>query len=371
MLLYIKYRFNVPVATFARMYKRLMDKTLHRKNMEADWMLQFLISEKFRFQRHLLLIGFCIVVLYYSPPDYVEPFETYNRVVVFFQIILLAYSNMYFFVSKFLFRKKYLPYGFFVLLGMIVSFYTHELFSWFFEPDLLPNEDDHINFLTFSFIILMLITASAAVKLFQQWVMDTQLIHDLDLAKTNAELEQLKNQINPHFLFNMLNNANVLIEDDPTKASQVLMKLSDLLRYQLYDSSREKVLLTSEIHFLEDFLNLEKIRRDNFNFLIAKEGELSGVQVTPLLFISFVENAVKHNNDSTKLSYVNLFFLVRHNELFFRCINSKPAVKAVNKSGGLGLSNIKRRLELLFPASHDLKIEDNPEKYCINLTLKL
>ena len=86
----------------------------------------------------------------------------------------------------------------------------------------------------------------------------------------------------------MLNNANVLIEDDPKKASQVLMKLSDLLRYQLYDSSRDNVLLTSEIHFLEDFLNLEKVRRDNFNFLISKEGELSGEQVPPLLFISFI-----------------------------------------------------------------------------------
>jgi len=348
-----------------------MNKTVHRKTMDANWMLKLIISEKYRFQRHLSLIAFCIVVLYYSPPDYVEPFETYNRVVVFFQIILLAYSNMYFFVPKFLFRKKYLSYGLFVLSSMILSFYIHEVFSWCFKPDLLPYEDDSINFFTFSFMIMMLIIASAAVKLFQQWISDAQLIHDLDLAKTNAELEQLKNQINPHFLFNMLNNANVLIEDDPKKASQVLMKLSDLLRYQLYDSSRDKVLLTSEIHFLEDFLNLEKVRRDNFNFLISKEGELSGVQVPPLLFISFVENAVKHNNDSAKLSYVNLFFDVRHTALFFECINSKPAVKAVNKSGGLGLSNIKRRLELLFPSSHDLRIEDNSETYCVTLTLKL
>jgi sensor histidine kinase YesM len=348
-----------------------MNKTLHRNIMDTNWMLQVVVSEKYRLQRHLSIIAFCIVVLYYSPPDYVEPFETYNRLVIFFQIILLAYSNMYFFVPKFLFKKKYLSYGLFVLSGIILSFYIHEFFACYYKPDSLPYQDDSINFFTFSFIILMLIVASAAIKLFQQWISDAQLIFDLKLAKTNAELEQLKNQINPHFLFNMLNNANVLIEDDPKKASQVLMKLSDLLRYQLYDSSRDKVLLTSEIHFLEDFLNLEKVRRDNFNFLMSKEGELSGVQVPPLLFISFVENAVKHNNDSTKLSYVNLFFDVRHTELFFKCINSKPAVKAVNKPGGLGLDNIKRRLELLFPSSHDLKIEDNPETYCATLTLKL
>jgi len=325
--------------------------------MDTKWMIEFFISGKYRLYRHLLLIALSIVVLYYSPPDYVEPFESYNRIVIFFQILSLVYSNMYFFVPKFLLRKKYLSYSLSLLSGMILAYGIHEAASYYLKPDLLPYEDDAINFFTYSFMILVLIIASAAIKLFQQWISDAQLIHDLELAKAGAELEQLKNQINPHFLFNMLNNANVLIEDDPKKASQVLVKLSDLLRYQLYDSSRDKVLLTSEIHFLED--------------LISKEGELSGVQVPPLLFISFVENAVKHNNDSAKSSYVNLFFDVRGTELLFKCINSKPALKAVNKPGGLGLANIQRRLELLFPSTHDLKIEDNLETYCVTLTLKL
>ena len=348
-----------------------MNKSLPGKTTDTKWMVEFFISEKYRFHRHLLLIAFSIVVLYYSPPDYVEPFETYNRIVIFFQIILLVYSNMYFFVPKFLLRKKYLNYGLSVLSGMILAYSIHQVASYYLKSDLLPNEDDDINFFPYSFMIMVLIIASAAIKLFQQWISDAQLIHDLELAKAGAELEQLKNQINPHFLFNMLNNANVLIEDDPKKASQVLVKLSDPLRYQLYDSSRDKVLLTSEIHFLEDFLNLEKVGRDNFNFLISKEGELSGVQVPPLLFISFVENAVKHNNDSAKSSYVNLFFEVYRTELFFKCINSKPAVKAISKPGGLGMANIQRRLELLFPSTHDLKIEDNSETYSVTLTLKL
>lgn len=334
-------------------------------------MLEFIISKKHRLYRHLILIVFSIIVLYYSPPEYAEPYETFSRAVTFFQILLLAYSNMYFFVPKFLFRKKYLSYGLFVLAGMIISYFIHEVACYYFKPNLLPYQDDSINFFTFSFMIMVLIIASAAVKLFQQWIADAQLIHDLEMAKTNAELEQLKNQINPHFLFNMLNNANVLIEDDPKKASQVLMKLSDLLRYQLYDSTRDKVLLTSEIHFLEDFLNLEKVRRDNFNTLISKEGDLSGVQVPSLLFISFVENAVKHNNDVAKASYVNLYFVVKNNQIFFKCVNSKPTLKAVKKTGGLGLANIKRRLELLFPSSHTLKIEDSPETYSVTLILDL
>jgi len=348
-----------------------MSKTLHKQTMDTNLMLQFIISKKYRLYRHLILIGLSIIVLYYSPPDYLEPTETYNRAVTLFQVLLLAYSNMYFFVPKFLFQKKYLSYSLSVLAGMIISYSIMRTASYYFKPNLLPYQDDYISFITFSFMIMVLIVASSSVKLFQQWISDAQLIHDLELAKTNAELEQLKNQINPHFLFNMLNNANVLVEDDPKKASQVLIKLSDLLRYQLYDSTREKVFLTSDIHFLEDFLELEKVRRDNFNVMISKEGDLNGVQIPPMLFISFVENAVKHNNDSAKSSYVNLFFEVRNNKLFFRCINSKPILKAVSKSGGLGLANIKRRLELLYPSSYLLKIEDNPETYSVTLTLKL
>src|SRR6478735_5516447 len=134
-----------------------MNKTLHSKTIDTNWMLQLIISGEYRVQRHLSIIAFCIVVLYYSPPDYVEPFETYNRLAIFFQILLLAYSNMYFFVPKFLFKKRYLSYGFFVLLSIIVLFYMHEFFACYFKPDSLPYQNDSINFFTFSFMILVLI----------------------------------------------------------------------------------------------------------------------------------------------------------------------------------------------------------------------
>lgn len=350
-----------------------MNKTIHRPLlMDTNWMLQLFISKKYRWHRHLILIGFSIVVLYYSPPDYKEPTETYNRIVTFFQIMLLSYSNMYFFVPWFLFRKRYISYCLSIIASIFTMSFINKVAADAFRRDLLPYESDDLNLITFSFIIIVLTIASASVKLFQQWIKDTQLINDLEQAKTSAELDQLKNQINPHFLFNMLNNANVLTKKDPDKASQVLMKLGDLLRYQLYDSAREQVFLTSDIHFLEDFLNLEKIRRDSFDFIISKEGELNGVQIPPLLFVSFVENAVKHNNDSEKASYVNLEFKYQNDELVFKCVNSKPILKAVkSNSGGLGLANIKRRLQLLFPDLHVLKIEEDQTTYSVMLSIKL
>ncbi|WP_243754642.1 sensor histidine kinase [Flavobacterium jejuense] len=302
------------------------------------------------------------VVLYNSTPEVTEP----TLILLFF--LLLFYVNMYLLVPKLLFRNKYVLYCMSILGIISLSALTYRIGCNLFGEGI---DSDGLNIPLFAALIVVLVSASTSVKLFQKWILDRQLIFELEKSKTSAELEQLKNQINPHFLFNMLNNANVLTKRDPEKASQVLMKLSDLLRYQLYDSARDKVLLTSDIHFLEDFLNLEKVRRDNFDFLISKEGDLNGVQIPPLLFISFVENAVKHNNDTSKTSFVHLFFDIRNGKLFFKCINSKPLMKAIYKTGGLGLVNIKRRLELLFPTSHNLKIEENKETFCITLNIKL
>jgi sensor histidine kinase YesM len=341
-----------------------MSETLRKEFSNENRALQFLISSRYRLYRHLLLIGLMSLVMYNSTPEVAEPTLT------LLLFLLLFYTNMYWLAPKLLFKNKYALYCLSVLgIIIILSAAIYYIGSYFVDSD---TDIGSLNIPLFATFIVVLIAASSSIKLFQKWVVDKQLIYDLEKSKISTELEQLKNQINPHFLFNMLNNANVLTKKDPEKASQVLMKLSDLLRYQLYDSARDKVLLTSDIRFLEDFLNLEKVRRDSFDFVISKEGDLSGVQIPPLLFISFVENAVKHNNDSANASYVNLFFNVSNGELFFRCINSKPILKAVNtNSGGLGLANIKRRLELLFPSTHALKIEDNPETYCITLTIKL
>lgn len=350
-----------------------MSKTLHKEMIEKNGMLQFFILSRYRLYRHLMMILFISLTLYKSDPEYTEPTETISQILALLLFLALVYSNMYFLVPKLLFQKKYSAYCLSVLIVTIISVLIRKSGGYFFVTNvkLDPYKED-VGAFPFSFIIFIIISASAAIKLFQQWMRDAELITELEQVNTIAELEQLKNQINPHFLFNMLNNANVLIKKDPEKASQVLMKLSDLLRYQLYDSTREKVFLTSDIHFLEDFLNLEKIRRDRFDFVISKEGNLNGVQIPPLLFISFVENAVKHNNDSEKASYVNLEFKIYNDEVFFKCINSKPILKAVKaNSGGLGLANIKRRLELLFPSSHILKIEDNEETFSVTLTVKL
>ena len=336
--------------------------------------LEFLVAAKYRLYRHLILISFISIGLFYGNDNLViEPGATIGKIIGIVLLLSLFYLNMYVLIPKLLFRNNYLDYGFAIIVLIVIFFILvltgrHLLKPYFNNPQSI----EPFNVFLFFFMFFVLVIASAGVKLFQRWIWDTQKINDLEKATLQSELEQLKNQINPHFLFNMLNNANVLTQKDPAKASQVLMKLSDLLRYQLYDSSRTKVLLTPDIHFIEDVLNLEKIRRDVFEFIVIKEGYVSGVQIVPLLFITFVENAVKHNMDGENGSYVHVYFDLKNDVLFFKCINSKPD-RMVNKkvNGGLGLANVKRRLELIYPQKHALKIEDNKKNYTVALTINL
>jgi LytS/YehU family sensor histidine kinase len=132
------------------------------------------------------------------------------------------------------------------------------------------------------------------MKVFKKWITDVQLMQELHEANLKTELEQLKSQVNPHFLFNTLNSLHVLMKTDPDKASQVLLGLSDLLRYQLYDSSKERILLSKDIHFIQNLLALEQVRKNDFSFEIHTEGNVEKVSLPPFIFIPFVENAIKH-----------------------------------------------------------------------------
>jgi two-component system, LytTR family, sensor kinase len=191
----------------------------------------------------------------------------------------------------------------------------------------------------------------------------------------NMELNGLRNQINPHFLFNMLNNVKALIRTDPEKATTVIMKLSEFLRYQLYENSEEKTSLVAELNFLSNFLNLEKIRRDNLSINIdtPEARTMTTVFLPPNLFTTFVENAVKHSVDiSSQEAWVKISIAINDGNLHFICSNSKGAVAPVptdNKNSGLGLANIKRRLELLYAGKHSLEIKSTENEYTVNLTI--
>jgi len=219
-------------------------------------------------------------------------------------------------------------------------------------------------------IIVLMFAGSTTFILFRNWLKSNLRIAELESATLKSELKYLKDQINPHFLFNTLNNAHVLFRENKPEASTILYKLEDLLRYQINNSSGEKILLTSDITFITDYLNLEKVRRDNFYFSINISGEIENIELPPLLFIPFVENAVKHSQDSEQASHINLLFEVKGNTFHFKCENSLPAYSSPElRPGGIGLKNISRRLELLFPGKHRLDLIEEETKYIVDLQI--
>jgi LytS/YehU family sensor histidine kinase len=166
----------------------------------------------------------------------------------------------------------------------------------------------------------------------------------------------------------MLNNANIMAGEDVEKSSYILTKLDDLLHYQVNEGLKKTVRLKDDIEFISDYLELEKIRRDNFIYNIHIEGN-TNIDVPPLLFIPFVENAVKHNPEND--SYVEIIFRITGNNLYFECKNPKAKLHRVREEGGIGLVNMRKRPELLFEKDYSLNLKDEKEVYTVILECRI
>ncbi|WP_075343164.1 sensor histidine kinase [Tenacibaculum agarivorans] len=187
------------------------------------------------------------------------------------------------------------------------------------------------------------------------------------------ELNYLKEQVNPHFLFNSLNSIYALSRQQSEETPDVVMQLSELMRYQLESAKNNSVLLRKELEFIENYVLLEEKRlskRCAIEFLI--EGDTSDFIIAPMLLIPFVENAIKHGAQATnESSTIDIGATVKDNKLYFNIVNSKPSVVFESKRKGIGLENVKRRLQLLYPGMYVLEIKDKEKVYSVNLTIDL
>lgn len=227
-----------------------------------------------------------------------------------------------------------------------------------------------INILSAFLAFFLLFAGTSSFVLFKKWILDMEQSKELESTTLHLELKLLENQINPHFLFNMLNNANIMVRKDPEMAIHIIGKLEEMLRYLMNENKGRKVSLKDEVVFLTDFLELEKTRRDYFNYTITVTGEKAdNVRIVPLLFIIFVENAVKHNHDSRKDSYVHLSFRMNGQKLFFVCENSIPEKNPDLQTGGIGLANVTRRLDLLCKGRYSLEQMKTERNYTVKLEL--
>ncbi|MEO8109637.1 MAG: histidine kinase [Ginsengibacter sp.] len=207
----------------------------------------------------------------------------------------------------------------------------------------------------------------------KSWYLKEEEKQILITANANAEIQLLKAQIHPHFLFNTLNNIYSFTLDKSPVAGDMVLQLSDMMRYMINDCDTPFVPLSKELKMMSDYIALEKVRYGNrLDLQIAITGETANKQITPLLMIPFLENCFKHGTSKMlRDAWIKVFIQADENVLHFTLANSKPADEFVNGKGGIGLNNVKKRLGLIYGADHLLTIESSINTFTVNMQIPL
>lgn len=325
----------------------------------------------------LIQAGFWIIFfLFWYQIVYVYVDSTSNRLLFTFLDVLLIMATFYFVYSlavpKLLLKKKKLLFVAALLVGVAVSgsllilllrsilhsdlFRINFTMSWNFT-DLYNNR---------FFIALFGTVAGLAVKLSLEWSRARKRIQEVEHEKTRAELNYLKNQVNPHFLFNALNTIYFQLDESTENARSSLLKFSDILRYQLYNCNDEYVPVLNEIEYLNNYIRIQQLRKEaaasiDFSFDTTWQKE----KIAPLLLIPFVENAFKYVSAQGE---INIIIERSGDDLRFYCSNT---FEAGTPGHGLGIANVKRRLELTYPNKHKLDIGNDNGLFAVDLNITL
>ncbi len=241
-----------------------------------------------------------------------------------------------------------------VLIGLIIIIFN----------DTFGKLEGFVEFLFLYFIVV-------CITVFHWLFVNIKLIINLKNEKTKTELLHLQSQVNPHFFFNMLNNLYGLVDKDSEKAKKLILKLSDMMRYSIYEGQKEHVTLQEEIDFIRNYIELHKMRYHKnitINFDVDIENE--NIKLMPLLFIILVENAFKHGVEVLRNgAFVHLSIISKQNKVALKIENNFD--KEEKGSTGIGLQNLKRRLELVYPKKHQLTNVIQGDVYATELTLEL
>ena len=284
---------------------------------------------------------------------------------------IVAYINLYFLIPRYLFAKKYAHYTGFLF---VLVFLTASLITWIINDLDLDSIDWFSRFVVTLIALTALALLTSGGKLLIEYLRKMMKFKEIENKQLKDELTLLKEQIQPHFLFNTLNNLYGLItQDQNQKAAEITLKLSDLMRYLLESSKTDKVSLKKEIQFLEDYLSLEKIRLSkNTDIRFEVSGIVSDVLIAPLLFIPLVENAFKHGLKANKSdSFAHFSLSVQGKDLFFEAKNSLEKNLENSLKSGTGIANLRKRLQLIYPNNHLLDIQKSNDQYKVILHIQL
>jgi len=290
--------------------------------------------------------------------------------------MLVVYINLGYLIPRFLNQKNFMTYVL-LLLAMVAVFTPIKvmlLYITYEEVD--PREFLVMNQHTIFLLLFTIAGGSTVIKIISDWQRHQRDRKDLETQRMQSEIKFLKSQINPHFLFNTLNSLYALTLKKSDKAPEIVIKLSEMMRYMLYESNERRVPLQKEVNYIQNYLALEALRQSGHaDIRFNVEGQITDQTIAPLIFIPFLENSFKHGlNHQISDGYVHVTMKVLDNKLLLRILNSKPAqlpVPSEKTSGGIGLANVQRRLNLLYPNQYKLDIEDSDKEHIVELSLAL
>lgn len=346
--------------------------------MDINQPNNFLFASKYQLWRHILFWSAQVVFFaFLSISDH-----GFTRQLFLFSAwvplrLLYSYPLMYWALPKYLLKEKYLQFLIIILAWAVVGWYLNYLFrAYIFIP-----LQDYLHFKNISRspwqqgslqVSYTTAIAGCMIILFKHWIKKQQEWLQAEKEKVTAELQFLKAQVHPHFLFNTLNNIYSSSLENSPKTPQLILKLSSLLSYMLYECKAEQVSLEKELEVMKNYIDLERERYGNkIEISWNIEGIIEDKYIAPLLLLPFLENAFKHGtSEQLEKPWLSFEVVIKQNTMKCKVINSKNEFVTVNNHG-IGVENVKKRLAFLYPNKHEFKINDEGDFYVVSLLLQL
>lgn len=293
--------------------------------------------------------------------------------------IAFTYFTLYFLLPNFLLPGKYASFFVWLLAasfvaGVIQRYVAFNIDYPIYYPDALRDPFFYLPKIMKMIVSIYPVTFFAvAIKLLKYWYANQHAQQVLTQEKLKAELNFLKTQIHPHFLFNTLNNLYALTLKKSDRAPETVLKLSELINYMLYECASDDVLLSKEIKFIRNYIDIEKMRYgDKLDVDLRVSGEVNERKIAPLILLPFVENCFKHGaSEELQQSWVKITVDLQPRITIVKVENNKSSENGHSTKEGIGIQNVKRRLDLLYPAQHELKIISGEETFLVILTIQV
>ncbi len=347
--------------------------------MESYSEIPFVFSPRYRLFRHIVFWLVHILIFSFL---YKQPSESWWKMHLLSSLwvpafILYSYPIMYWMIPRFLLQEKYLYFSLILLSWAIAGYFLNYIFRTnvlFTVSDVLHYKSNNKNPWAANSYLSMNVMAGfgSMIVLFKYWINKQRDFLTAEKEKTSAELQLLKAQIHPHFLFNTLNNIYSFSMKGSPKTTEMIARLSSLLSYVLYDCKNNEVLLTKEIEVMKNYVDLEKERYGNRLEISENfEGDIDGKFIAPLLLLPFIENAFKHGtSEQLEKPWLGIDLSVKQTFFSFKLVNSKNESLSV-KGKGIGIENVQKRLAYLYNDKHELKINDEGNFFVVSLMLEL